>query len=856
MRLEHWFYTIPLRLRTLFRRKHVERELDEELQFHLAQRVEQEIAAGKTPDEARHAALRAMEGVEQKKEQCRDARRVNWIEEFFRDLRYAFRHLSKSPGFTAVAILSLALGIGANTAIFSLINAVMLRDLPVKSPEQLVLLGKGQAPGSNGGFAYTELYSYLFYQEFRQQNQVFSGVSAEFSSLFRRMHGEVGKSSHLEPMNLQLVSGTYFSMLGVKPILGHSFTAADDEPAGGHPIAMISYSWWTRRFGRDPSILGRTITFGSTAYTIIGVTPPEFFGTIVGESPDLWIPLSMEKQISPGWNGLDNTQFQSLWILGRLKPGVSLAQARANVNVAARQIWRSQAGSVLSKKQQQTLERAHIQITPIARGLSNVRSEFSLPLKILMALVGLVLLIACANIANLLLARATARQREIAVRMAIGAGRARLVRQMLTESLLLAFVGGALGILFAFWAGHVLLGMVSAGPTPLPVNVSPDARVLFFTCIVSLVTALLFGSAPALRATRIDLTPALKEGRGAVSAASHNRLAHTLIVLQVALSLVLLIGAALFLRTLVDLSNVDTGFNKSNVLLFSTDAAAIGYKENSRLTNLYRQIEERVSVQPGVRAASVSALTFHQGQWISSVTVEGRTPVSGDRTGIYGNTVGPGYFATMGIPLLAGRVFNSHDTAKSPKVAVINETMARRLFPGASPIGRRFGMGTDPKHSGDIEVVGVVKDAKYQSLREEPSPTAYYPCAQSSGYFNDLEVRYAGDRAAIIKEVRRSVDKVDRNLPVSYQRTLAQQVEQSITSATLVAQLSTFFGLVALLLACLGIYGLMSYAVTRRTSEIGIRMALGAERSNVLWIVMRESLLLAGLGIAVGLPVA
>ncbi|MGH9639441.1 MAG: ABC transporter permease, partial [Bryobacteraceae bacterium] len=557
--------------------------------------------------------------------------------------------------------------------------------------------------------------------------------------------------------------------------------------------------------------------------------------------------------------GLHDQTFQSLWILGRLKPHVSAAQAQASVNLVARQIWRSQAGSVLSKEQQQRLEQAHIQLTSMARGLSSLRLKYSLPLQILMGMVGLVLLIACANIANLLLARATARQREIAVRMAIGAGRARLIRQMLTESLLLAFIGGALGILFAFWASRALLGMVSAGPTPLPVNVTPDARVLIFTCIASLITALLFGSAPALRATRIDLTPALKEGRGAVSAASRSRLANMLIVFQVALSLILLIGAALFLRTLVNLRNVDTGFNKEDVLLFSIDPAAVGYKEGAQLRNLYKAIEQKVGAEPGVRAASISLFLFHQGGWNYSIAVEGRTPVPENRNRVFGNRIGPDYFATMGIPLLAGRVFSSRDTAKSPRVAVINETMARRFFPGVSPVGRRFGMGTDPRHSGDIEVVGVVKAAKYSNLRETPVLMAYYPYtqdAQDPAYYNDLEVRYAGDRAAIIKEVRHAVGEVDRNLPVSYQNTLKQQVENSITSQTLVAQLSTFFGLVAALLACLGIYGLMSYAVARRTSEIGIRMALGAERSNVLWIVMRQSLLLVGLGIAVGLPVA
>ncbi|HXJ91932.1 MAG TPA: ABC transporter permease [Terriglobia bacterium] len=773
---------------------------------------------------------------------------------FVQDFRYGLRAMLRSPGLTAVAVLSLALGIGANAAIFSLMNAVMLRDLRVQDPGRLVLLGQARAAGSTDDFAETELYSYSFYRELRQKNQVFSDVSAMLSIFFEGMHGIVEGSTSLELMNVQLVSGTYFPALGVKPILGRAFTEAEDEPAGGHPVAVMSYFWWQRRFGGDRSIVGKTVTLGSTVYTIVGVTPQEFFGTTVGQRPDLWIPLSMDKQISPGWNGLDNKWFQSLYILGRLKPGVTVEQASANVNLLARQIWQEYAGSVLSKEQQQDLEHAHIVLTPASRGLSRLRFEFSLPLQILMAVVGLVLLIACANIANLLLARASTRQREIAVRMAIGASRARLVRQMLTESLLMAFLGGALGVLFAWWASGALLAMVSTGAEPLPLNVAPDARVLAFTFLVSLATAILFGTVPALRTTRVDVAPALKEGRGAVSAAGRGGLAKILIVSQVALSLVLLIGAGLFLRTLVNLANVDAGFNKENVLLFAIDPVDVGYKEDARLANLYRQIEQRVAAEPGVRAASISFFTFNTGGWTGSVSIQGRPPTP--ENGATFNVVGSAYFPAMGIPLLVGREFRDQDTEGSPKVAVINQTMAQRYFPGGSPIGRRFGVGGDPKHANDIEVVGVVKDAKHESLRERPFPAAYFPYTQRIGYYNFLEVRYLGDPKAIIAEVRHAAAEVDRSLPVTYQNTLADQVDRSVAGQALIARLSAFFGLLAVFLACIGIYGLMAYAVTRRTSEIGIRMALGAGRSRVLWMVMRESLIMVGLGLVIGLPVA
>ena len=680
-----------------------------------------------------------------------------------------------------------------------------------------------------------------------------NGASSDFLVTHLR---EVLDGTELEPMDVQLVSGSYFSFLGVKPVLGRSFTAAEDEPAGGHPVAMVSHSWWNRRLARDPAIVGKTVSLGSTVYTIIGITPPGFFGATVSESPDLWIPLSMEKQVSPGWNGLDNKWFQSLYILGRLKKGVSVGQAQANVNLLAQQIWHEYAGPVLPKRQQEDLQHAQIELTSAARGLPRVRYGASLPLHILMAVVGLVLLIVCANIANLLLARATTREREIAVRMALGAGRGRLIRQMLTESLLLALSGGALGVALALWSSDVLLAMVPHGTEPLSVNVAPDARVLGFTFVVSLATALLCGIAPALRATRIALGPSLKEGRGAVSVASRTPLAKALIVLQVALSIVLLIGAGLFLRTLANLSDVDAGFNRENVLLFGVDPPSVGYKLDSRLVSLYQQIEQRASAVPGVRAASISFLTFDQGGWFNPVSVTGRTPTPDDSLTPIHNVVGPGYFATMGIPLLLGRVFGPQDTAASPKVAIINETFARRYLPSGLPIGRHFGLGTDPIHSNDIEVVGVVKDAKYTNFQEPPIPAAYYPYTQIVQYWNDFEVRYTGKPEVIIPEVRQAIGQVDHSLPVAYEGTLVEQVNHSMAGQTLIAQLSAFFGLLAAFLACIGIYGLMSYAVTRRTNEIGIRMALGAERSGVLWMVMRESMVLVAAGVGIGIPVA
>ena len=452
----------------MFWRKRKQGDFTAEIEAHLELEAEQLKERGLSGEEARMAARRAFGNVTRAEERFYESGRWLWWDHLAQDLRFGLRTLRKNPAFTVVAVLTLALGIGANTSIFSLLNAVMLRDLPVEKPGQLVLLGNGRVGGATDDFARTDLYSYPFYRELRQKNQGFSDVCAMLSTSFAKMHGAVAGNAVLEPLNVQLVSGSYFSMLGINAMLGRTFTEAEDEPAGGHPVAMISYSWWNRRFARDPAIIGKTVTLGSTVYTVIGVTPAGFFGTAVGQAPNVWIPLSMEKQVSPGWNGLEDKMFESLYILGRLKTGISAGQAQANVNLLARQIWQGYAGATLTKQQQEALAHAQIELTPIRHGLPHIRYGAALPLQILMAVVGLVLLIVCANIANLLLARASAREREIAVRMSLGAGRGRLIRQLLTESLLLALLGGLLGVAFAYWAGNGLVAMIPHGSELAP----------------------------------------------------------------------------------------------------------------------------------------------------------------------------------------------------------------------------------------------------------------------------------------------------------------------------------------------------------------------------------------------------
>jgi predicted permease len=849
----NWLRELGRRLDMLLHRGQFDADLEEEMRLHLELRGKQQAQSGIAASDASAAARRRFGNPTVLREKSRSAWGWEWLEDFVQDVNYGMRGMARSAGITVVALLSLAVGIGANTAIFSLLDTVLLKSLPVREPSQLVLFGNGLDEGISDGFPNRWLYSYPFYREMRKRNHVFSEVAAAFS-MIDKVHGFVQGRSEAEAMNVQLVSGTYFPMLGVEPVMGRAISEDDDRTQGGHPVAVVSYTWWTHNLGRDPSVLDKKLTIGSTSYSIVGVAPAEFFGTKVGESPDIWIPLSMQKEVPPGFDGYNDNMFESLHLMARLKPGVSKAEATAEANVRYQQILRGFSGVPLNQKTLRELDKTHVELNSMTTGFSRLRYVFSEPLQILMAVVGLVLLIACANIANLLLARSTARAREFAVRRALGAGRSRLIRQLLTESLMLALIGGALGIAFASGASRVLLRMVDDGRMPLHLNVAVDMRVLLFTLVVTLATALLFGTIPAFRATRAQVTDSLKEGRGQTGGPSRSPLAKALVVFQVALSLVLLVGAGLFVRALMNLSNVDTGFNKENVIRLRVDPSSAGYKEDTRLENLYRQIEQRVSALPGVRAASFSIFTFNEGTWNNAIWVQGY-PEGHRDIDVHHNAVGDGYFAAMGIPVLAGRTFGPQDSATSRKVGVIGETTARTLFPAGSPIGKHYGRG-GPDHAGDIEVIGVVKDVKYNSLDEEQQPGDYLPYAQNVRYLNEFEVRYSGDTAATVAAIRQAIHDVDYALPVSDVTTLDERVARSISNQRLVAQLSSFFGVLAVFLSCIGIYGLMSYVVSRRTNEIGVRMALGAEPAHVLWLVLRESLWLVAVGTAIGVPVA
>jgi len=829
------------RLKALFHKGRMENDLSEELRFHLHNEIEKNIAAGMTPEEARYTALRSFGGVDQVKEKCRDVRGIRLAEETWQDLRYSVRMLLKNPGFTAVVVLTLALGIGANTAIFSLMDAVMLKMLPVREPERLVLLANIDARESN------ESFTYPTYEKLRDRNDVFAGMFA----FDRQARWSVSAREYAELAVGQLVSGSYHSVLGVNALAGRTLSAEDDRTPGAHPVAVISYGYWQRRFGLRPSIVGQRIRINGAPFTVVGVTPPEFFGVSVGSAPDITVPLAMEEAIHGGRSRLKETGFWWTQIMARLKPGVTEQQALAATSVVFRQILDEMAANISDQKKIRELGEKKIELRSGSKGIEILRRRFSKPLLVLTIMVGLVLLIACANIANLLLARAAARRREIAVRLALGAGRARLIRQLLTESLMLATVGGVLGVLFAQWGSKVLLRLASPGPDPIPIHLQPDLRILGFTAAVSLLTGILFGLAPAFRATRVNPNPSLAEG--VVSGIRGARLSKSLVAAQVGLSMLLLVGAGLFVRTLQSLKSLDVGFDRYNLVVFSTNPVLVGYSRE-RAARLYRELLNRLETIPGVRSASLAVFgPLEAGGWNTRATVPGFVPHSDQDTEVEMNLVGPRFFETVGMPILAGRGFDTRDQQSPAKGVLINDVMARHYFGSENPVGR-----TITVNEVQNEVVGIVSDVKSRSVRDPLTRKAYVPFPTSGEFAGQISfaVRASGDVSSLIAHIRQEVRGLDPNVPLYNLKTMVEHIDQSLSQERLIATLASFFGLLGLLLVCVGLYGVMSYVVVRRTKEIGIRMALGARRARVVWMVFCESLILTLLGICCGLVTA
>ncbi|HTP89321.1 MAG TPA: ABC transporter permease [Bryobacteraceae bacterium] len=782
------------------------------------------------------------------------------------DVRFAIRNLAKAPVFTGVAVLSLALGIGANTAIFTLIDQLILRLLPVRNPHELVQLdSNGNHYGNNRG---ANAFSYPMLKDFEAKNTVFSGVlgrvatpvSMSFNGRTERAAGE-------------LVSGPYFSVLGVPAAMGRTITPDDDNAPLAHPVVVLSYRYWQSRFAGDPSVLNKTMVLNGHNFTVIGVAGRNFDGIEPGSVTQIFVPITMKgwlMQNAPGLEELTDRRAAWLQIFCRLKPGITPERAKASMQVLFHQIIVEEAkdpqianASPYDRKQ---FLNSTIDLLPGANGTSFLRWQMSRPLEVLMAIVGLVLLIACGNVANLLLVRAAGRQKEIAIRLALGAGRWQIMRQLLVESVLLSLAGGVIGVCLAWAGAAALLGFLPQGNIPLGLSAAPDARILLFNFAVALLTGLLFGLVPALQATRPDVAPTLKDQAGSVAGTGHARLRKSLVIAQVTLSLLLLIGAGLFIRSLRNLRDSGIGIRPSNLISFAVDPSLNGYS-GPKTVAFFRELDAKLSALPGVQSAALATnAILSNEEWDSTVNVEGYTSKPGEDMNPNFNCVSPGYFAALGVPLIDGRDFNEHDTGTQmhkgipfplPNVVIINQKMAKYYFGNRSAVGRHLGFGNEPGAVADMEIIGVVKDYKYLGVRSDITRQVLIPYLGMPFMLNMTSyVRTAMPPEQAFNMIRRTVAQLDPNLPIYQMRTLDQTIDASLLNERLVASLSALFGALATLLAVIGLYGVMAYTVEQRTREIGIRVALGAQRGNVVWLVMKEVVAMIAIGFGLGLPAA
>ena len=785
---------------------------------------------------------------------------------FLADLRFALRTFRRNPGFTAIAVLSIALGIGANTAIFTLVDQVLLRLLPVKNPQQLVQVTfEGEHYGSNWGDG-SEM-SYPSYLEFRDRNKVFSGVFGRFGY---DMH--IGFQGRTDRARGEIVTGTYFPVLGVQPAIGRLLTPADDRQKGAHPVAILSHAFWASRFGADPTVVGRTAIINGHPFTILGVAQEGFDGVEMGQPVQVWVPMMMKLQMTPGWDGLDDRLYRWVRVFARLKDGVTREQAQAALVPLYQASLKSDVDSPgfasASADTRATYMRNRLVLDPAAQGHSNFRSELTKPLWVLMAIAGGVLVIACANVANLLLARAAGRQREIATRLSLGATRSRLVQQLVVESLTLSCAGGFAGLALAIGGAPLVLSFFVDPNGPPVVSTLPDLRILGFTFGLAVLTGLVFGLAPALTSTRTDIAPTLKSESTSVMG-GRGRMRKALVASQVAVSLLLLLGAGLFIRTLANLTTVNLGIRTDHLITFEVDPSRNGY-DTPRTRQFAKTLLARLQSTPGVDAAGLATVRILDGnQWSSGMTIEGYQMKPREDNGQLCNAISPGYFKAMGMPIVAGRDFNERDenVGEPPKnadgeapefrVAIVNELFAKKYFPRGNAVGRRIGFGGNPGTKTPIEIVGVVRNAKYTDVRSEIRSQVFFPYLEAgdAGGFV-VFLRTTRDTESAFTAARQTVRGLDQNLPVSEMRSVDAQVARSLSNERLMATMSAIFGVLATALAVVGLYGVMAYTVARRTREIGIRMALGARGADVGWLVMRETLAIAIIGAGAGLPIA
>ncbi len=766
------------------------------------------------------------------------------------DVGYALRGFRLAPGFTVIVVLTLGLGIGANSAIFTLLDQLMLRPLPVRDPGALVSL---DAPGAWSGWQMGDArFSYPFYLEIREQTDAFEGVLARYVGSASLEHG--GESERIDAV---IVSGNYFDVLGVAAHRGRLLSEEDDALKGAHPVVVLSHRYWLGRFGGDDSIVGESVRVNAQVMEIVGVAAPGFDGIEVGVAPDLFVTLAMKDALTPTWDEMDNRRTRFLHLIARLRDGggeAALHQAEAVTDVVFREISERDLATMtgVSDRFLESFGRRRLELHPAAQGISELRERFSTPLVVLMGMVGLVLLTACANVANLLLARGAGRHKDVALRLALGASRWRIVRQLVVESVLLASAGGVVGLVLAVWTAHALVGALPFEGAAATLSAEPDGRVLGFTLWVSVLTGIVFGLTPALKVSSPSPASTLKDGNVA-SALPQARLRKSLVVSQVALSLLLLIGAALFSTSLRNLESSELGFRPERLLTFSVDPSTAGYSQ-SRMATFFDTVRTDLGAVPGVDSVSMAEISaVSEDRWMSTIQVEGYEPTDDEDMNPDFNGIGPEYFQTMGIPLLAGREFTERDTKDAPKVAVVNETMARYFFGDESPIGRRFGFGSRERKY-DIEIVGLVGNSKYATLREEPPRFGYIPVAQNE-LLSEMTfyVRTALPEESIVTAARGVVREHDPSLPIFAVKSMRTQLSEAMFVERLVAALATAFGVLASLLAAIGLYGVMSLTVARRTREIGIRMAFGARRDNVVGLVLKEVLSLAGWGVIVGL---
>jgi predicted permease len=869
-------------LRAIFHRDQTERELDEELQDYLRQSVESRIESGSSPEEAHRSARVAFGSVAAVKEQTRDVGWESFVDSVWSDLRFAVRTMRRAPGFSAIVVATLALGIGANTALFTVINAALLKPLPVKDPGNLVLMvwdsenkrfpfavgydGSASSDFSTTGHQQGTSFPYITYERLSQQKDTFSDVFA-FTAIEQL---NVENDGGAEVASGQYVTGNYYDALGVRALRGRMLAPADDV-AGAPPAAVITWKFWQRRFNGEAAV-GKTIIINNVKFTIVGISPPEFNGALeIGQPVDVTVPISTDTLLEPANH--NSGQHARWWLhtMARLQPHVTRTQAQARMDSVFQQSAIDGLNGAIAAHQTGDRKVAsqdypHLLLSAGAQGDEFSRRRYRRPLALLMGVVGLVLLIACINVANMLLARSSARQREFGMRLALGARRGRLIRQLLTECLLLSSIAGVLGLFLAAW-GKDLLVAWSMWIQSDPIDAGLDRRVLIFAITASMLTGILFGIAPALRAGGDQLASAVKAQIGSAGR-QRTWMARILIVAQVAISLVLLVGAGLFLRTVQNLHSVDAGFDRSNLLLFRVKPESNGYNFNT-VDPLYERMIERLGSIPGVQGVALSRhplLGFsHRSDGVYLVPGDVH---NGENVEV--NVVSPSFFDTMKMPILLGRSLQQSDAASALRVVVVNESFAKRYFPGANPIGRQLWLGKGGEGKGNpsrtelkgppndqvMEIVGISRDAKYTDLRSETSPTVFQPYAQKPTLQAMFEVRYRGNDPSIASTLRTAVREVDARLPIFDLRTQADLAENSLGEERMFANLSTCMAVLALVLVAVGLYGIMSYSVGRRTSEIGVRMALGAKQGTVLAMILRESLMLVSAGLLVGIPIA